>query len=215
MNDRNMRLHYHFCHVITRPLFKSLFKFQVFGAKNVPKTGGAILMMNHASYLDPIFIGAAVDRNLFYMARSTLFKPGFVDKFLRSFNAFPVQLGAPDRGAIKKALQILEQGNLLLIFPEGTRSVDGTLGKAQDGVGFIAYRTKAEVIPVFIDGTQKALPRGAKMLKTAKITVSFGKPINMDVYRSCEPSREIYSKIGEEVMARIGELKRERQSRKN
>jgi 1-acyl-sn-glycerol-3-phosphate acyltransferase len=214
MNHKGMPLHYHFIHVITRPLFKSLFKFQIFGAENVPTTGGVMLMINHASYLDPMFIGAAVSRNLHYMARATLFKPKIIDRFLRSLNAFPVHLGSPDRAAIKRALQILEDGNLLLIFPEGTRSVDGSLAKAQDGIGFMAYRTKAAVVPVFLDGTQKAWPRNARMIKPAKITVSFGKPIDMSIYRSGEASRETYSKIGEEVMARIAELKRERELEK-
>ena len=74
MIHREMRFHYHFFHVIVRPLFKSLFKFQVFGSKNVPSTSGALLVSNHVSYVDPVFLGAAVDRNLNYMARSTLFR---------------------------------------------------------------------------------------------------------------------------------------------
>ena len=206
MKHREMPFLYHFFHIMIRPIFKSFFKFQVFGSENVSPTGGVMLMINHASYLDPIFIGAAVSRNLHYMARSTLFKPGIIDKFLRSLNAFPVHLGSPDRTAIKRALQLLEDGNLLLIFPEGTRSIDGSLAKAQDGVGFMAYRTKANVVPIYLSGTYKAWPRGSKMIKTAKVTVSFGKPLDMSVYRNSEASREKYSKIGEDVMARIAEL---------
>lgn len=206
--DRAMRFHYHFLHIIARLLLKSLFKFQVFGVENVPSTGGVLLMSNHASYVDPVFLGAAVGRNLNYMARSTLFKPGLIECFLLNMNAFPVHLGAPDRKAIRRALQLLEDGNLLLIFPEGTRTVDGTLGKAQVGVGLIAYRTEVPVVPVFMRGTQDVLPRGAKMLKPAKVTVSFGKPLNMGYYRKCEASREVYTKIGEEIMARIAELKK-------
>lgn len=210
MNYKDMRFHYHFFHVIVRPLFKALFKFEVFGYENMPTSGSVLLMMNHASYFDPIFIGAAVKRNLHYMARSTLFKPGFIRWFLLNMNAFPVNLGSPDRLAIKKALKILDEGKVLLIFPEGTRTIDGNLQKAQDGVGFIAYRTKARVIPVYLDGTRKVLPRGAKIPKTGKITVSFGKPIDMDYFRKKEPSRETYSQIGEEIMFRIKELMYER-----
>jgi len=204
-----MRLHYHFFHVIVRPMFRALFKFEVTGSENIPSRDGTLLMINHASYLDPIFIGAAVKRSIHYMARSTLFKPGFIKWFLMNMNAFPVHLGSPDRSAIKRALQLLSDSKVLLIFPEGTRSVDGSLGKAQDGVGFIAYRANVNVIPVFLNGTQKALPRKAKMLKTAKISVHFGKPIDMDFYRKMEPSRQTYSKIGEEIMLRIAELKNE------
>lgn len=207
MNYREMRLHYHFFHIIARPLFKALFKFEVIGSENIPSKGGVLFMMNHASYLDPIFIGAAVKRNLHYMARSSLFKPGIIRWFLLNMNAFPVNLGAPDRSAIKHALKLLQEGKALLIFPEGTRSFDGTLGKAQDGVGFIAYRTNAPIIPVFLDGTFRALPRGAKMIKTAKISIIFGKPINMDKYRKLDPCRDTYVKIGQEIMSNIAELK--------
>lgn len=213
MKHRGMRPHYHFLHIIARPLLKSLFRFQVFGAENVPFTGGVLLMSNHASYVDPVFVGAAVDRNLCYMARSTLFRPGLIEWVLLNMNAFPVHLGVPDRRAIRRALQLLEDGNLLLIFPEGTRSVDGTLGKPQAGVGLIAYRTTASVVPVFLSGTHKALPRGAKALKPAKITVSFGSPIDMEYYRGCKASRETYVKIGEEVMAEIAKMKNRSQNR--
>jgi 1-acyl-sn-glycerol-3-phosphate acyltransferase len=211
MNSRNMKPFYHLLCIIARPLLKAFFKFQVFGLENVPNTGGVMLMINHASYLDPIVIGGSVNRNLYYMARSTLFRPWFIERFLTSLNAFPVRLGSPDKSAIKRAIQILNDGDLLLIFPEGTRSIDGTLGKAQDGVGFIAHRTNTAVVPVFVDGTRAAWPRGSTFIKSAKVTVSYGKPIDMSIYRSSKASRETYSKIGEAVMAGIAGLKHERE----
>ena len=207
MVHRGMRLHYHFFHVIVRPLFKSLFRFQVFGARNVPSTGGVLLVSNHVSYVDPVFMGAAVNRNLHYMARSMLFKPGVIERFLLSMNAFPVHLGVPDRGAIRRALQLLDDGNALHIFPEGTRSTDGTLGTAQAGVALIAHRTTAPVVPVFLDGTEKVLPRGAKMMKPAKVKLSFGRPLKLDHYRRVKSSRETRAKIGEVVMSGIAELR--------
>lgn len=202
-----MRSHYHFFHIIIRVLSKAFLKFQVFGAENVPSNGGVLFMSNHASYVDPLFVGAAVDTNLHYMARSTLFKPRLMEWFLLSLSAFPVHQGAPDRRAIRQALQLLGSGNRLLIFPEGTRTIDGTLGKAQPGVGLIAYRTTASVVPVFLSGTGKVLPRDAKMLRTAKVTISFGKPLDMKHYRKCKASRETYVKIAEAVMSKIAELK--------
>jgi 1-acyl-sn-glycerol-3-phosphate acyltransferase len=207
MVHRGMRLHYHFFHVIVRPLFKSLFRFQVFGARNVPSTGGVLLVSNHVSYVDPVFMGAAVNRNLHYMARSTLFKPGLIERFLLSMNAFPVHLGVPDRGAIRYALQLLDDGNALHIFPEGTRSVDGTLGTAQAGVALIAHRTTAPVVPVFLDGTEKVLPRGAKMINPAKVNLVFGRSLNLDIFRKVRSSRETRAKIGEVMMSSIAELR--------
>ncbi len=206
--NRGMRHHYQFFHMITRLVLRSFFNFQVLGAKNVPSSGGVLLMSNHVSYLDPIFIGSAVHRSTRYMARSTLFKPGLIRRFLLSVNAFPVNRGAPDRRAIRQALKVLEDGDLLFIFPEGTRSVDGTtLGKAQAGVGLIAHKTSVPVVPVFLNGAQNVLPRKAKMPKFAKITVSFGKPLDMEPYRKDKGSREVYTRMGEEVMARIAKLR--------
>lgn len=207
MDSSGMSRQYHAIHVLTRPVLKSLFKFEVFGTENVPSSGGALLISNHASFADPIFIGAAVNRNLHYMARASLFRPKPIDWFLRSLNAFPVHLGVPDRRALRQARQLLDGGKLLLIFGEGTRTVDGTLGKAQVGVGLIAYRTTASVVPVFLDGALEVLPRGAKIPKPAKITVSFSKPLDMALYREHKGSREIYTSIGEEAMKRIAELK--------
>ena len=208
MIHRGMQFHYRFIHVVIRPLLSTLFKFQVFGAENVPSSGGVLLMTNHASYVDPIFIGAGVDRNLRYMARSTLFRHGLIKWILLNLNAFPVIQGAPDRKAIRCALQILTDGELLNIFPEGTRSVDGiTLGKSLPGVGFIAHRPAGAVVPVFLSGTHDVLPRKAKMLKPVKVTISFGKPLDMEHYRKSKSSREVYTEIGEEVMTRIAELR--------
>ena len=214
MDNSEMVFHYHILHIITRPLLKSLFKFQVFGAENVPVTGGALLISNHASFSDPVFLGAAVKRNLNYMARASLFRVEPIGRFLRSMSAFPVHLGVPDRKAIRRALQLLDGGKLMLIFGEGTRTIDGTLGEAQPGVGLIAYRTTASILPVFLDGSLEVLPKGAKMIKLAKVTVSFGKPLDMTSYRASKGSREIYAKIGAEAMERIAELRERRKTRK-
>ena len=210
MNSKRMQMkfHYHFFHIIARPMLKSLFKFKVYGAENVPLNGGALFMSNHASHADPVFLGAAARGNLHYMARSTLFKPAPVGWFLMKLNAFPIHLGTPDRKAIRQALKLLEEENYLLIFPEGTRSVDGTLGKPQAGVGLIAHKATKPVIPIFLSGTQNALPRGSMMLRPAKVTLHFGKPIDMDRYRSEKASRELYEMIGEEVMSKIAELQK-------
>jgi 1-acyl-sn-glycerol-3-phosphate acyltransferase len=207
MKHREMRLHYHFFHVVSRPLLKSFFKFQVLGAHNVPLKSGALIMSNHASYMDPIFMGAAVDRNLNYMARSTLFRPDIIKWFLLNMNAFPVHLGVPDRKAIRNALRLLKNDNLLLIFPEGTRTRDGSLGEAKPGIGLIAHKTDSPVVPAFLSGSREVLPRGANMIKFSRIRVFFGKPLNMEYYRKREATRETYVEIGKEVMRRIGELK--------
>lgn len=208
MYNRSMRLHYHFFHIIARPFLKSFFKFEIFGIENLPTRGGVLLMTNHASYFDPVFIGAAVNRNLNYMARATLFKPEIVGKFLLSMSAFPVNVGASDTKAIRKTLELLKNGGVLNIFPEGTRSVDGKLGKALPGVGLIAHKTPVPVMPVYLSGTRSVLPKNAKMPKLAKVKIYFGKPLDMKSYREVKATREIYDEISEKIMEGIAELQK-------
>ncbi|RKY04066.1 1-acyl-sn-glycerol-3-phosphate acyltransferase [Candidatus Poribacteria bacterium] len=193
---------------LAQPLFRWAFGFEVTGLENVPDEGGALIASNHVSYLDPPILGAASKRELFYMARDSLFKPGPIGWFLRYLNAFPVKRDKPDRSALKRALELLESGKLVLVFPEGTRSWDGTLGKPHLGVGFIAYHSRVPVIPVYVSGTEKALPRGKAIIKRAKVTVHFGKPVYLDDLRAHPRPREVYRLIGERIMAAIAELQR-------
>jgi 1-acyl-sn-glycerol-3-phosphate acyltransferase len=165
-------------------------------------------MTNHASYFDPVFIGAAVNRNLNYMARATLFKPKIVEKFLLSMSAFPVNVGGSDTKAIRWTLELLKSGGVLNIFPEGTRSTDGKLGKALPGVGLIAHKTDAPIVPVYLSGTRLVLPRNVKMPRLAKVRIFFGKPLDMEPYRGIKATREIYNEIGEKIMAGIAELQK-------
>ncbi|HID55737.1 TPA: 1-acyl-sn-glycerol-3-phosphate acyltransferase [Candidatus Poribacteria bacterium] len=187
-------------------LFTWAFHLTVVGRENIPDEGGALIASNHVSYLDPPILGAASKRELFYMARDTLFRPKPIGDFLKYMNAFPVKRDRPDRGALKTAISLLESGKLVLVFPEGTRSHDGTLGRPHLGVGFIVYHSTVPVIPVYISGTERALPRGAFLIKRAEINVHFGLPINMEELRSMPRPREAYPKIGEKIMSEIAKL---------
>lgn len=191
---------------IAVPLFTWAFHLKVVGRENIPDEGGALIASNHLSYLDPPILGAASKRELFYMARDTLFRPKPVGDFLRYMNAFPVRRDKPDRRALKTAIELLESGKLVLVFPEGTRSYDGTLGKPHLGVGFIVYHSTVPVIPACISGTEKALPRGGVLIKRAQISVHFGQPMDMRELRSMPRPREVYPKIGEKIMSEIAKL---------
>jgi 1-acyl-sn-glycerol-3-phosphate acyltransferase len=191
---------------IAVPLFRWAFQLEFTGRENIPDEGGALIASNHVSYLDPPILGASSKRELFYMARDTLFHPKPVGDFLRYLNAFPVKRDKPDRGALKAAVKLLESGRLVLVFPEGTRSRDGTLGRPHLGVGFIVYHSSVPVIPTYICGTEKALPRGSLLIKRAKVSVHFGRPIDMDDLRGAPRPREMYPKIGERIMSEIAKL---------
>ncbi len=192
-------------HRISCALARSLSRFEVYGQENTPEEG-ALLMCNHASYLDPLFLGAGFEREVHYMARSTLFIPGPIDNLLRTVNAFPVHRGSPDRAALKRTLTLVRTGKLVLIFPEGTRSHDGSLGEAAMGAAFLAYHAQDPVVPIYLQNMHHVLPRGRILPRRAKVRLYIGTPLELDALRAGR-GREAYHAIGEEIMKAIGALK--------
>jgi len=168
---------YHLARFLASLIIKGYLDLQVEGAENIPADGPAIIAANHISYLDPVVVGVLVPRPVYYMAKAELFAyPGF-GLLLRMINAFPVRRGGADRGAIRYACSILKQGKILGLFPEGRRMPGGRLGKAKRGVDLLVKQTEAPVVPVAVEGTDRALPPGAKWLYRHKIRVRVGKPI--------------------------------------
>ncbi|MCL2009328.1 MAG: 1-acyl-sn-glycerol-3-phosphate acyltransferase [Synergistaceae bacterium] len=142
----------------------------------LPKGRSVIIACNHCSNLDPLIVGAAFSRRLRYFAKEELFRPFLFGRIIRTLGAVPVSRNssAAAAGALKGLLKFLEEGSDVLIFPEGSRSVDGKLLPLEGGVGLIACHSKAPVLPVFVKGSHKAMPRGSVMIKPVKITVTFG-----------------------------------------
>ena len=198
---------YRFLHRIGHPLFKGLVNFEVKGQEYVPVASGGIMMSNHVSYLDPVFLGAAVPREFHSIARDDLFGVRFFGDLITYFNAIPIKRGKPDLKNLRNILSMLKEDKLLLMFPEGTRSVDGTLGEALEGAGFIAYRTNVPVIPVFLKGTEIILPKHAKGIKRAKVSVRFGPAIELTELRNIRRARKAYKPIAQEIMKGIATLK--------
>ena len=147
---------------------------KVTGRENIPKHGGFILACNHTSYLDPVIFGIACPMPLNFMARDTLFKNKLFGWMLKHVNAFPLKRNSADIGAIKEALARLNNGGVILLFPEGTRSTDGKVAEGLEGVGFLARKSRVPVIPAFVLGTEKAMPKGAKFIKPARLCIVFG-----------------------------------------
>ena len=158
--------------VILKILFKIFLRLEVRGAENIPQNGGIVIAANHLSLLDPPIIGVAATRKVHFMAKQELFVPILGDIYM-TLGAFPVKRGGADRAAIKKGIDILKDGSVLAIFPEGTRSKDGTLGKAEPGALMMAGKAKAAIVPTCVSGTD--ISRSGKLWP--KVIVSFGKPI--------------------------------------
>ena len=165
-----------------------------------------LFVSNHVSFLDPVIVGSAACREIHFMARSNAFDIPGLGKLIALYNAYPVNRGEADLTALRKTLSLLKEGNAVLMFPEGTRSVDGTLGKAHDGACFIAHRAGVPTIPVFHKGAERILPRNSKRLRRAKLTVTFGEPIQL-IAGEFQTKREMYQQMGTQMMAAIADLR--------
>ncbi|MGI6413753.1 MAG: lysophospholipid acyltransferase family protein [Syntrophomonadaceae bacterium] len=143
------------------------------GINNIPPTGPVIVAANHVSIWDPIVVGIAIDRPVHFIAKSELFKNKILGKLLLKLNAFPVKRGSADKTAFRTALKILEGGNVLGIFPEGSRNKLGEESKPHHGVAMFSIKTGAAVIPIACIGTRTAIPCG--WFKPFKVKI--GKPL--------------------------------------
>ncbi len=173
-----MGLIYRVSRAACRVFFRLFGAYEVHGLEKLPRLGPVILASNHQSHLDPPLLGAAMRRPINPMAKEELFRVPLFGWWITHLNAFPVKRGVVDRAALRKALDVLSRGQVLLLFPEGTRSPDGSLGALQPGIGMIALKSHAPVYPVFIDGTREVLPRGAVLPRRAKLHVYIGDPLD-------------------------------------
>jgi 1-acyl-sn-glycerol-3-phosphate acyltransferase len=194
---------------LTRALFRLWFRVTAQGLENVPREGPVLLASNHLSVLDPPLVGSIVPRTVDFMAKAELFRiPGF-GALIRRLYAHPVERSGSDAAALRLALRLLEEGRVLLVFPEGTRGVEGRLGGARAGAGMLAAMSGAPVVPVYVQGTGRALPRGARFPRRVPISVRFGAPLQFS--RGSGKGR--YQEVSEAIMAAIGRLKAEVEER--
>ncbi|MCY3741460.1 MAG: lysophospholipid acyltransferase family protein [Candidatus Poribacteria bacterium] len=199
---------YRWGHRITNIFCKTVGRLEARGLHHIPREGGVLFVANHVSFLDPVIVGAAASREIHFMARSNAFDLPGLGKLISIYNAYPVNRGAADLGALRKTISLLQDGNAVLMFPEGTRSVDGTLGKAHDGACFIADRADVPTIPVFHRGAERILPRNSKRLRRSKLTVIFGQPLE-PIAKDFETRREKYQQMGNQMMGAIADLRDE------
>ena len=159
-------------------VFGNIFwKFRVFGLENLPREGGILLASNHQSVLDPVLVAMVLPREMHFMARRTLFRNPIFRAIIVSYNAFAIERDSADVKGVKEAIRRLESGALLLVFPEGTRTGDGSIGRMKPGIGMLAERAAVPIVPVLIDGAYEVLPKGARFPRPGRISVIFGKPL--------------------------------------
>lgn len=196
---------YRFLHLLARLVLTLFFRWEVEGRENIPRDGSLIVVSNHMSHADPVVVGAAVPRPISFMAKEDLFQKPFWGWLITNINAFPVKRGTADRGAIKRGMEILKQGKVLGIFPEGGRRDDPRVEEAKQGAAFLAVKTGAAVIPVAVSGTDKVLPKGASFPRPAKVKVNIGKPLWFEETEGLSRKQAI-SKFSEKIMLEIIKL---------
>ncbi|MFO7173327.1 MAG: lysophospholipid acyltransferase family protein [Bacillota bacterium] len=187
---------YRFAAFLAGFLYRVLFGLRVEGREHVPGEGPAILFANHLSWHDIPLLAIAAPRPIRFMAKAELFRPPLVGAVLRFFGAFPVRRGAADRQAIREALAALAAGELLGIFPEGTRVRPGQTGRAEPGVAYLAWKSGAPVVPAAISGTPRLFGR---------VTVRIGPPIRLEGF-SPKPDSEEWAAASARLMAAVAGL---------
>ena len=176
---------------LMRGFFHLIFRYRVEGIENIPTDGGVIVALNHRSYWDVVFAGAIIRRPLRYMAKAALFKNPLFSWLITTLGAFPIQRGKGDIGAIKSALAILNGGNVMLIFPEGRRVLDGSHPGGKPGVALIATAAKVPVVPICISGKYKLWH---------KITFKIGEPIYLTTDGKKRPDGAELQEMSDKIM---------------
>ncbi len=187
---------------LLRLFYVPVYRIRVIGRENVPKEGPVLLCSNHVTMKDPVILGIAQRRQVFYMAKEELFQNGFIGGVLRGLGAFPVRRGTGGTDALEDAYALLEENAVVGVFIEGTRSKTGELQRPKTGAALLHYRTKAPVVPVCITGSE-----GGRPLPFRRTEIRFGKPIPAEELAIPDESSMQLRKASRVVMERIAALR--------
>ncbi|MFA5779316.1 MAG: lysophospholipid acyltransferase family protein [Elusimicrobiota bacterium] len=181
--------------LISKIIFSTVYRREITGLENLPKNGPYILAANHQSYADPPLVGSCIKKKIYYIAKKELFRIPVFGWFIKKMNAFPVDREVADAGALKNALKILQSGNILLVFPEGTRYKPGKIRKLKNGAAMLSVASNSPVVPV-------AIVNSDKLISLKKLKVKFGVPMRFN-------SDEDYYAVTNKIMSEIEKLKNE------
>jgi len=197
-----MNFYYWLGYHLSRLIGRLFFHFRVIYRERMLQSGSVILAMNHQSYLDPPLAGTACDRAVYFLARRTLLDVPLLGWLLPKLNVIPVNQEGIDRSALKGLIRVLKAGNAVLVFPEGSRTVDGNLQPAEPGLGLVIAKTLAPVVPMRIFGAHEALPRGGG-LHFVPITIVIGEPIFFTAADLNPAGKDLYNRLSQRVMDAI------------
>ena len=192
---------------VARVVFVLVFGIRVYHRRRLPRRGGVLVVANHQSFLDPVLAAVGMPRPYHPMARESLFRLAPFRWLIRSLYAFPVRRGRADLGAVREALARLKAGAVVLMFPEGTRTRDGSIGTLHGGPVRIAVRAGVPLVPMVIDGAFEAWPRTALLPRPHTIRVACGRPVSAADAAAGEPD-EVMAALRRQMLGLQAELRR-------
>jgi len=196
---------YRLCWWLAYALGGLLFRVRSEGRHHIPPDGGVVFAGNHCSYVDPVLIGVAAGRQLWYVTKREVFSVPLLGALLGALHAMPIDRSRGDRAALAKLERQLKAGRAVLMFPEGTRNKTGRFLRPKSGVGMAAYRAAVPVVPVYISGTVNVW---ATITGRDRVTIRFGAPMPVVPDEMPRRRRDAYKSISSEVMRKIDDLKR-------
>lgn len=199
--------------LIVGPIVRTVFRPWVIGGQNVPKEGPVILASNHLSFIDSIFLPLVLDRRLTFLAKSDYYTAGglkgwAIKNFLKAAGMLPIDRsgGQASEASLRTGLGVLAKGEMLGIYPEGTRSPDATLYRGRTGVARMVLEGGAPVVPVAMVDTQLIMPIGTRIPKVRRVGVIIGTPLDFSRFEGLESDRFILRSITDEIIYEIGKL---------
>ncbi|NNJ24882.1 lysophospholipid acyltransferase family protein [Alienimonas chondri] len=173
------------------------------GQEQIRPDQGGLLLSNHQSFLDPVVLGLPLDRSITFLARDSLFRVPLFGRYLKAMKTLPIARNAPATAVMRDALAALERGELVGLFPEGTRTADGSLGDLKPGFVTLARRGKTPIYPVGIAGAFECLPRSRRipLPSPGRVCVVFGEPIPTEEIAAAGGAAGIVSLVTERIAA--------------
>jgi 1-acyl-sn-glycerol-3-phosphate acyltransferase len=194
-----------------RGIFRVYFRCRVYNPERVPRQGPVILAANHESFIDPAAIGSAVPREVHYLARAPAFRFPVWGDLLRRVNAIPINQEGSAAAGLRAGLDVLSKGNALLLFPEGSRTHDGALHKFRSGVGLIAAKSGAPVVPIRVFGLYEIYGRHLLIPRPGKTAVKIGHPLTFERQitdlEKKKRGKEVYQEIADTIYEAVARLK--------
>lgn len=206
-------IYWFFKHLIIGPILKTIFRPWIEGSENLPKSGPVIIVGNHLSVIDSFFMPAMIDRRVYFLAKSDYFtgrglRGTLVKNFMLSIGQLPIDRrgGKASEASLNTGLSVLDRGEVLGIYPEGTRSPDARLYRGRTGVARLVLESGALVVPAVMVDTEKAMPIGAKFPKIRRIGTVIGTPLDFSRFAGMSADRFVLRSVTDEIMFEIQKL---------